>query len=279
MTNISITKAISMSVEEFQKLQLSELAELHKLLADSKQKKALRKADLVAGVITAKKKERKSEEQAELVGAENSVKTPKKPTPKKADPITEELKKPTPKLVKPSKPKQAEELKKLAGEDEEQPQEQSKGVTEDKPQEQEQEQQEPTFKRPTQEQPDFANMTKEELMKYVATLEAKTEKFPKVIDGQKTKYTRTEFENVKAIQDVLLKNPMNLYIFADERIDEKKTQFLVLFASSECLVLLDRNRQKNTTITFEMKNVTATHLKFPKEKSQFEYAFYIREKK
>jgi hypothetical protein len=273
MTTISITKAISLMPEELQKLSNAELAELHKLLKDSKQKKALKKADIVGGILSARIKEAKQEpKQEELVLVENSVKTPvKKPIVKKKEtPIEDALK--TPKVKTVTKHDIVKELKELAGENE------APDQSKEEPK-QEEPKQEPSFIRPQEEQPDLTKLSQEQLLKYIATLEQKHEKFPQVVEATKTKYVRTEFPTVKDIQNELLKNPMNLYVFADERIDDRKTQFLVLFASPEVIVLLDRNREKNTTITIETKNVTATHLKFPKDKSTYEFAFYRREKK
>jgi hypothetical protein len=283
MSTITVSKALSLSVEDFQKLTLAELAELHKLLADSKQKKALRKADLVAGVINSKKKAVKQEEQKEeptlfTVGAENSTKAPiKKPLPKQqpkqVDPITDALKQPK-QQPKPKQPNKAE-LEALGNEslpkDEGKPKAEPKAEKEPtKPQ---------TFKRPIEERPDFSTMSQEQLLAYIAQLEEKAETFPKVFNGEKTKYTRTDFESVTDLQQFLRTKPYSLYCFVDEKQDEKLTQFLVLFASHEILVVLDRTRYKNSVTTIEMKNVTETYLKFPKEKLQFEYSFYIREKK
>jgi hypothetical protein len=278
--SISITKAISMNVEELQQLEASQLAELHKLLADSKQKKALRKADLVAGILKAKlqaiKEQPQDEKQPVTAGAENSTKAPvKKPVVKKpvakADPLTEALLN-TPKKPVVKKPT-ADELKELAGENEPTGDQQPQQEKEPEPVK------EPSFIRPQQEQPDLTKLSQEELLKYIAQLEAKAEKFPAIVEGEKTRYKRAEFENVQAIQQHLLKHPMSLFAFVDEKLDERKTTFLVLFASPEVLVILDRNRHKNSTTTIPMKDVTATQFNFPKDKQKFDYAFYIREKK
>jgi hypothetical protein len=301
MTVITVSKALSLSVEDFQKLELAELAELHKLLADSKQKKALRKADLVAGVINSKKKEAKQQQQEEqqqeeptlfTVGAENSTKAPAKPfaeslkksgmkltgkmpKPKAQtkDPLTDSLKQPKPKATPKAPTKQ--ELEALGNES---LQEQQKADA--KPKAEKKEENKPqTFKRPTESKPDLTAMTQEQLLLYIQQLEEKSETFPQVFNGEKTKYTRIDFENVTELQTHLRTKPYSLYCFVDEKQDEKLTQFLVLFASPEILVVLDRTRYKNTVTTIEMKNVTESVLKFPKEKLQFEYSFYIREKK
>jgi hypothetical protein len=76
-----------------------------------------------------------------------------------------------------------------------------------------------------------------------------------------------------------MKQPMSLYCYVDERFDDKHTQFLVLYANEEIIVMLDRTREKNTTITLKTSEVQGTTLKFPKDKNTYEYAFYIREKK
>jgi hypothetical protein len=288
MTTLSINSALQMTLEDIQKLSLAELAELHNMCANSKQKKALRKADLIAGIIQAKKKtqaieaqeEPKKEEpkaepkQEELVLVENSVKTPEK------KPFADNLKKAGIKLTgKPMpkvKPKQEEPKTEAKPKAIVKPKAEPK-KEEPKKEEPKKEEPKPSFKRPENNAPDLTKMSKEELLKYVASLEQKAEKFPKVLDGNKTRYVRTEFENLKEIQAELISNPMHLYCFVDERLDEKQTQFLVLFASTEIVVLLDRSREVNTTITIETNKIQGATLQFPKDKNKYEFSFYVKE--
>ena len=71
--------------------------------------------------------------------------------------------------------------------------------------------------------------------------------------------------------------PYQLYLFADERLNEL-TQFIVLFANDEIVVLLDRNQQRNTTVTIKTEQLKAEYIVFEKE-GKFPYCFYLREAK
>jgi hypothetical protein len=260
--NLTITQAININVEELQKYSLVELAELHNFLTTSKQKKAKRKADLVAGLINAKKKEQPKEEK-EPVAIENSVKVKPKPkASKKSAGVTED--------VEPEKESKPDKSKKVTPK--------AKPKAEAKAEEKVEPKKPKSLKKDKGEKPDLSKMSQEELVAYVQQLEEKVETFPTVIEGQKTKYVRTEFDNVTDIQKQLMDNPYATFLFADEKIDDNLTSFLVLFASSEVIVLLDRNREKNTTLTIKTDQLDATHIKFNKA-GKFEYSFYIREKK
>lgn len=255
---MSITQILTLSVEALQGKSLAELAELHNSLKDSKQKKAMKKADLIAGIINAKKKEAKEAEpkaeEKELVTVENSKKLVAKPKATAGAPKAEDKPKAT---VKPKVTPKAEEQ-----EQEEQPKADKPKATVK------------SLKRPKQEQPDLSKMSQEQLMNYVQTLQEQTETFPSEIPAEKSTYNRLEFETLKDIQRELIERPMTLYLFADEKIDDKLTQFLVLFVNAEAIVLFDRNRQKNTTITLKPEQLEAEHITMDKQK--FKYAFYSR---
>lgn len=258
---MSITQILSLSVEALQGKNLAELSELHKALNDSKQKKAIKKADLIAGIITAKKKQGEKlpeapkvdeqpsiEEAKELAPVENSTKAPVKPklkpkTSTKA-PLKQQIKE-----AEADEPK-AEEKK---------PEPQKKPIT---------------LKKKRTEAPDLSKMSQEELIAYASTLQEQSEHFPLEIPAEKSTYKRTEFETLKDIQKELIERPMTLYIFADERLDDKLTQFLVLFANAEVVVLFDRNRQKNSTITLKAEQLEAENIII--DKKQFKYSFYSR---
>jgi hypothetical protein len=272
---MTISNALQLTIEDLQAMSTEELTSLHSMLVVSKQKKASRKLDLVEGVLKGRKAD-KPEPQAEPEPetVENSVKTPKKPTVKAGG------KKPTVKKPSPKKTPQ-EQLDAIQKKQEEQAEQEN----EQEEQEERKEEKKPTpkptsLKKTKEEQPDLTKMSQAELLEYVKQLEAKTETFPEVIAGTKVDFKKAEFENVQEIQQFLLKRPYELFLFCDEKYDDNKhTCFIVLFANPEVVVLLDRNRQKNTTITLKTEQLTATHLLFPKDKAKFEYSFYTKEKK
>lgn len=261
--SLSITQILSISLEDLQAMSSDQLNELHSLLLDSKQKKAMRKLDLIEGILKVREKEEPKQE--ELVLVENSVKAPIKPKAGAKKPNAGK-----PKLTpKPKAEGKAEEPK---AEAQEQPQEQPKA--EDKPKAPK------SLKKPEESKPDLSKMTQEELLEYAKQLQSKVEIFPEVINGDKVNFVKTDFESVKDIQQFLLKRPFDLFMFVDEKYDDnKKTCFLVLFVNSDITVILDRNRQKDQTLTLQTEQIDATHITFPKEKSKYKYSFYTKEKK
>ena len=251
---MTLVDALKFTVEELQEKSLEELQELHNILSASKQKKARLQADLVAGIMNAKQKEQakaqaQQEEQqdAQEVAAtvENSVKVkPKKKvtTKKKADAEAQAEQK------EEDKPKKAPKKKVTA----------KKADAGEKP---------------------LEEMSKEELLAYVKAMQEKQarEIFPEVIEGEKVRFTQIKLETIQDIQKLLVEKPYQLYLFADERLNEL-TQFIVLFANDEIIVLLDRNQQRNTTVTLKTEQLKADHIVFEKE-GKFAYRFYIREAK
>jgi hypothetical protein len=267
---MTLVQALALTLEEIQGKELSELAELHSVLATSKQKKAKRQADLVAGIINAKKKELKAAEPAEakeeekepvLVGAENSA----KPKLKGAKPKANRGGKAAKPKAKPAQKEEPEE------DQDDQPEA-------DKPKADQPEPKKPkSLKRKKKDTPDVSKMSKEELEKLAVQLIENDSRFPKEISGKNTTFKKAEFETLEEIQAHLMEQPLSLYVFADERLDDSLTQFQLLFANAEVIVLLDRNRKKNSTVTIKTDQLEAEHLAFDKER--FEYSFYVRETK
>jgi hypothetical protein len=282
---MSITTALQLTIEDLQGMSNEDLRTLHSLLADSKQKKASRKLDLVEGVLKGRKEEKPEQEEPKEEKTpepiENSVKTPsKKPTVKGKKPTVKTGgKKPTEK-----KPTPQEQLDAIQKKQEQQAEQENEQEQEQEQKKQEQEKKPApkpkSLKKPKEEQIDLTKLSQAELLEYVKQLEAKTETFPETIEGSKVDFKKIEFDNVQEIQKLLVKRPYELFLFCDEKYDDNKnTCFIVLFANPEIVVLLDRNRQKNSTITLKTEQLTATHLLFPKDKTKFEYAFYTKEAK
>jgi hypothetical protein len=273
-TNAPTIKAVlAMPIEALQAKPLEELNVLHTTLKASADKKAHRKADLIQGIMNGMKKALKAVTdtvQGELLPIENSVKAkPKaKKAPSKKAPViknpeahavAEQVEAPTeaPKATTKKAPSKKAPTKK-----EEAP------ATEEAPKAPK------SLKRIKKAKPNMDEMTAEQLKEYAKSLEEKTEDFPSEINGEKSAYTRIEFDTLKEIQDHLIKKPMTLFMLVDEKLDENLTHFLVLFANTEIIVLLDRNREKNSTITVKQDKLDAEHITM--DKIKFKYSFYAR---
>ena len=243
---MTLVQALQFTVEDLQAKTLEELQELHSILSGSKQKKARLQADLIAGIISAKRKDQKV-----TATVENSVKPKRRATVKK-----EKADAQAPVDEKTEEKAEAETPKK-------------KKATPKKV---------PTKKADSVEKP-LEEMSKEELLAYVKQLQEQKarEVFPQVIEGEKVRFTQVKLETIQDIQKVLLEKPYQLYLFADERLNEL-TQFVVLFANDEVIVLLDRNQQRNSTVTIKTEQLKADYIVFEKE-GRFAYRFYIREAK
>lgn len=247
----NLTDALQVQPEEMDKLTLAELAELHNTLAGSKQKKARLQADIVASKIKQKKattqeqlnaimdKMDKEENEAELVPVENSVKP--------------SIKKPIAKMK--SKQDAKPETKK-----EEKPKAKATPKKSNKPK-------------------SLEDMNQEELLVYIQKMQEQQAKeiFPEVIDGEKIRFVQSKLETIKDMQNALIENPMSVYLYMDEKLDDDLTQFTVLFANSDVIVMLDRTRQKNTTITLKPEQLKDGH--FTDKNGKFPIRFYIREVK
>lgn len=287
-TTFTITAALALTLDQLQALPTEALKEVHETLKASPQKKASRKADLIAGILKGKSNQpeeaaetEEDAEQMELLPVENSAKkaapkmkmtskTPRKPKVTAATEPTGDQKaemdadakfhgdgekadeKAAPKKTASRKPtgKTAAPKKEAAPKSK-------------------------SLKRVKKNAPDVDAMTPEQLKEYAKTLTAQIEVFPEEIAGAKTTYSIMDnFETVKDMQKFLIENPMRLYVFADEKLDDDLTQFLVLFADEDVIVLLDRNRERNTTLTVPQKNFTADTITF--DKMKFQYSFYRR---
>ena len=250
----TLVQAMQFTVEDLQAKTLEELQELHSILSASKQKRARLQADLVAGIMSAKKKEAKEKAQTETQAVENSKKR-KATVKKKAQADEKQAKADAQADEKQADEKQAQALKKKA--------------TKKKA----------TTKKAQAGEKALDEMSKEELLAYVKQLQDQKarEIFPQAIEGEKVRFVQVKLETIQDIQKVLLEKPYGLYLFADERLNEL-TQFLVLFANDEVIVLLDRNHQRNSTVTIKTDQLKADHIVFAKE-GMFACRLYIREAK
>lgn len=272
-TTLTVQQALAMPLETLQAMDVQMLTDLHSVLKASSNKKATRKADLVSGIIKGLKKASDTvveTVQAELLPVENSVKkkAPKKKAPVKAQPdnveeITEadgtqpEAETTIPKKKAPGK----KAPKKADAEQEAEAKEEAPKVPK-------------SLKKKKAPKPNPEKMTQEELIEYAKTLQEATEDFPSEIPGDKASYTRIDLDTIEDIQNHLVTNPMHLYVFMDEKLDETLTQFLVVFVNADVLVMIDRNRQVNTTVTIPQKDLDADFMKF--DKAKFKYSFYER---
>lgn len=278
-TQLNIAQAIALSLEELQAMNAGQLAELHSTLSTSKQKAATRRADLIAGIIRGKKKAPDASEQLELVPVENSVKPKPSRKPKAGAKtagaaLVDALKESDAEEAKAEgTPKPSRKPKAQAGTKKDAPAvDPREPVAEEKAPEPKK-----TLKRKSAAKPDIDKMSAAELKKLAAELVEKTENgdFAPVIQGDKISYKRLDgFDTVLDIQKYIVANPLRLYMFVDEKIDDDLTQFVVLYANENVIVLHDRNRSIDSTMTAQMKNMDADTIKFDKVK--FKYSFYER---
>lgn len=250
---MTLIDALKLTVEDLQAKTLEELEELHNILTSSKQKKARLQADIVAGIMHAKRKAKAEQADAqEVATVENSVK------------------------VKPKKKATVKKVQAQAEADEQDAQ------AEQKQAEQKAEaKKKATTKKATKktEAKSLEEMTKDELLAYVKAMQEQQarEIFPQVIEGEKVRFVQVKLETIQDIQKILLEKPYRLYLFADERLNEL-TQFVVLFANEEVIVLLDRNQQRNSTVTLKAEQLKQDYILFEKE-GKFAYRFYLKEAK
>lgn len=272
-SNITLTNALALPIETLQAMDVQMLTDLHSVLVASTQKKATRKADLVSGIIKGLKKASDTvveTVQAELLPVENSLKK-KAPGKKKAP-------------VKNAQPDNVEEITEVDGTEAKAPgkkkapkkalKDQIKEADAEAKDEEPKEAPKKSLKKKKAPKPNLKQMSQEELIEYAKTLQEQTEDFPSEIPGDKASYTRLDLDTIEDIQNHLVTKPMHLYIFMDEKLDETLTQFLVVFVNAEVLVMIDRNRQVNTTVTIPQKDLDADFMKF--DKAKFKYSFYER---
>jgi len=245
--SLNITDAMNISPEEIQALSVEDLQTLHSKLQDSKQRKAKRTLDIVSAQLKlrkAKAPKAKEEAKEEKVLVENSVKT----------------------IKKPSKPATKAPAKASAGKT---PAKKEKASTKPAPK-----------KKAESKAKSLDEMTKEELVAYVQALQEEKERetFPEVVEASdKIQYTQLKLDGVRAIQEAILENPMCLSLFADEKLDDKLTNFTVLYASSTILVLLDRTRHKDTTLTLPITSIKKEGKIDFGQDGKFDFRFYLRE--
>lgn len=103
--------------------------------------------------------------------------------------------------------------------------------------------------------------------------EAKQELFPDVIKTDKSSYEAVKLKTVEEIQQALVDEPFHYYLFVDEEV-EQPVQFLILFASKDVIVLLDRNDMINTTVTIKTKQLKPDVIDWGKEHGKFPYRMY-----
>jgi hypothetical protein len=244
---IKLVDALQVQPEAMENLEMSELLELHSVLRSSKQKKAKLQADIVGAQISKRTKAMKEaqEEQPEenLVLVENSVKTPIKPK------VTTTNKKPVAKTT--SKPKATTKV-------EDKPK--AKATSKPKPKA-------------------LEEMSQEELLSYIQQMQEQQAKeiFPEVIDANTIQFKQVKVDTVQDMQKFIIEHPMSLYLYMDEKLDNDLTQFTVLFANPEIVVMLDRTRQKNTTITLKPEQLKDGH--YTDKNGKFPIRFYLREVK
>jgi hypothetical protein len=276
----TLKDALKLSVDDLQTFNPGELAMLHTLVTEgTPTKQSKRLADLIAGIIQGKKK---NGETAPAPTVENSVKTaPKKPTAPKAKtaPATVEpgsvTKAPEQEPGKPAPAKKTLTKKPTAPapapkkEEPKQPQ-QTKGKPAPVP-------------APKKKAGDVYEGLSPEQIAYFKELESKAKNaqvFPATIEGGNSVFTVTEYKDVKELQAQLMTNPYSVYCFMNERIDNKLTQFLVVYADDEQILLLDKNRQKGSTMSTQPEALnTLEHRDLKKQDLSFPVQFYTREVK
>ena len=262
---LSLKEAQAISVDVLTQLTVDELSFLLKVLERSDTKVSKRKADLVKGIMKTTILKNAPKETQQIVAEHSKKKTPKKSPKALKEQIKEaeaEVKEEETKPAKASKkspkksPKQAEEKAEERVEEPKKPK---------------------SLKKKKKDVPNPAKMSQEELIEYAKQLQEASETFPKVMDLEKTVFTMTDFETVEDIQEALVTDPYTTYIFVDEKIDKSLTQFIVVYANSEVIVLVDKNREVNSTITIKHEQMDADHITI--NKTQFEYSFYTRKNK
>ena len=272
----TLVQALQFTVEDLQEKSIEELQELHSILSGSKQKKARLQADLVAGIMSAKMSAKRKEKVTTTVEktVENSMKPKRKATvkKKKAEAKTEEKAE-----AKADAQAQADApVEAPAQADEKTGEKTGEKVQADT---QAQKKKKATPKKANAGEKALEEMSKEELLAYVKQLQEQKEReiFPEVIEGEKVRFKQVKLETIQDIQKLLLERPYQLYLFADEGLNDL-TQFIVLFANDEVIVLLDRNQQRNSTVTIKTEQLKENYIIFEKE-GKFAYRFYIREAK
>lgn len=260
-TTMTIKEALQVQPEELATMTLEEVQTVADTLERSTAKQARLKLDVVKGTLEARRKEAKKagneEEAKEVQAVENSV---KKKVAKKAKPKLKAPKQEAMELEEEEEEGQAEE-----------PKEEPKPKKAPKPKKKEDEAE-------AGEDEELKAIKKKmaELEKENAKLKA--EVFPNRLERKgKAPLVAQTFKKVQDVQKVLVERPLELMIYAHEGIDDKPTAFIVLYMNEEILVLLDRSREANTTLTLDTKSVTEKSLKI--NNRECPYVYYLAEKK
>jgi hypothetical protein len=262
MTTKTQSNIKAFTVEELQGMNLAKLSELHNSLADKKDKKARLQRDLIAGVIKSKTAEKKAEQeqQLELVPAENSAKPKAKVKGKSKGAIGKKV---------PAKiPADKVEAHAIAEQVTTEPEPEKKKLPKK------------LSKKNTVKKPDLKKAPKE-VQEYIASLESEAIKFPEVLEGEKFDFVRTEFDDLRDLQQALLSNVYSVYIFIDEKIDDTLTQFLVTYANENLILGVDKTRNTDTVVQIHPEELEEGKYSYKegKNKFTFDYSFYTKEKK
>lgn len=241
----TITGVVKMPVEDLEGLGLSLLAVLHQVVSAGATKQARLRADLIAGIIKAKKEAKKAEPVVAENSAKPATKKPAKKGKKDADKVAE------PAVAVPKKPvKSAKKAEEAA----------------------------PDLTTMSPEQlMAYAQKLKGEKKATPAKKQDKpVEKFPATIDGQKVRYTRVNFGKLEELQQALVNNPFRVYLMLDEKLDDGKlTQCLVTYASKNLILLVDKSRKVDTIIEALPNAIDGELVTVLDKKSKFPCAIYV----
>lgn len=281
-TTFTIKQALAITPEAIALLPLDAMQALADALATSEDKRAKRKLDLVAGTLEGLRKQAKKAgdkiSEAEFKAVENSVKKvgKKKPVVKakpEAPEVAEESEQAELPLddAQPEAQPEAPKKKPVA-----KPKTKAKKVAEEVEEAPEAEADKKPAKpaKPAKVTDEVAELKKQlaKLEKEKALLQA--EIFPKVIEREKgADLESLALPTVQDVQKLLIERPLQTFLYVHEGLDDKPTAFTVLFMNEEILVLLDRSRQKNTTLTLLVKNMTVKTVKIDNRECPF--TFYL----
>lgn len=105
----------------------------------------------------------------------------------------------------------------------------------------------------------------------------KADIFPAEIEMTKGKLVATDFKEVLDVQKALIEKPYQVYIQVHEGLDDIATTFLVVFMNENKLILVDKSREKDTTLDLFTKDMTKTTVMIDKRPCPFK--FYVKESK
>lgn len=273
----TVKQAMSLMPEALAKLSLEELQTVAEVLKGSSDKRAERKLDLVKGVLEARRKEAKkageTDREKEIRAIENSIKKPKaeqdklpldgeeadKPEeqPQNSAKSTNSRQKPKLTINRNSKNQKPEPETKPDAKPEPKPQPQSKPEQTDK------------MKELQKQMKEFQKQMKE-LAEENRALKGKL--FPDEIEiNDGVVVEAIKLPELADIQRVLQDRPYKLMMYVHEGIDDQLTAFTVLFANEAILVLLDRSREINSTMTLQVKDMTESSVRIDNRDCPFNF--------